>query len=279
MNYFVDVTVVLALIGLGFICVYLFKRFFFPDMKNAMAGVIFLCPAIFMAIKAGVISELSGAGYGVKFRHVQTQNVLADISQKKIKTLTFTGLDTSGEDSSLELAHFWGACTDFIVFSPDVFGENSPNGSIEVGVTRLAFVIHSSIVCGKFQGVVFVDKDKRYIGSFSKDSAIELNVLAEEKSEIDSQSDHGEPVDLTFIYKGTIKQLDFNGIAQNPRERIASGEGFSAVLGVNATTENILEKFQNEEVDFIVVTNAYGRVQGIITRKGFSNFIFSEMIK
>jgi hypothetical protein len=255
----------LLVILAGAVGAYAFKTFIKSDVGDGLLGSLIFAPALVIWLTGQNISEFSA--YGITAKINATIQSKASSLNDKIKTLVINA--SSVDDPTFEKSATFELCADFIAFRPE---HVPPEGADrDRYIFNLTYTIRTSISCGRFVGAVVLDKDDRYLGSFSKSFFSEASALWASWSPLTG--------DKASIAKRILSTTVFGAALIYPKERVATIEGFVAAISVDATVATAYARLGELNVDFLVLTTPIGKYQGIVTRRSVIEKIVAGLIQ
>lgn len=251
----------------------LFFRFYMNIKlsEQSILAVTFLPTLLVWA--DGRISEFNAFGIGAKFNPIAEKKIEILFSDQGInvymtKSEALRRIDASYERLS-QGAYFQG-CHDFIFVRPSMV----PKSEHDFSRHALAFAqtIVASSACGRFVGVIVLDEDNRYLGSYDKGFFYELGSLwaLADPSQVTAAAEVWQRISSYTVAGAAIKYPDV---------RLKSGEGFIAAVSEATTVKDFLKEFQRSGANFIVVTDAYGKLQGIIQHRQFIDLLILNLMQ
>lgn len=221
----------------------------------------------------GRISEINAFGVSAKFNQIAEKKIEALVSGQDIdvyvtKAEALKRIDATQQ--SLSRGAFFEGCHDFI------FVRSSQIPSTEDSLSRYAVAfaetVVSSTACGHFTGVVVVDEENRYIGSFDKEFFYQFGSLW-------TLADTTKTIESAEVWKRISNFTVAGASIKYPDIRLKNGEGFKAAISETATVEYALKEFKKSDASFMVVTDAYGKLQGVIRHRQFIDLLLLNIIQ
>jgi CBS domain len=250
--------ILLILVGLisAFVVLLLLNRYIKRNIGDAaLAAIVVTIPLIFWGT-SGRISEISGLGVTAKFADVARIRINAgDLQIKRVSII-----EAPGEGS--EHAAMFEVCSPIIAMRSDEKPSDMNERYRNVYVFTKA--IAASLNCGKLKGVVVLDSQKRYLGSFEPSFFAEsagLWTLMRPDQSLD------KPLDRLEQGKLIAANTTFGTAILYPEVRVkVDGEGFEATIRENASLEEAIEALHLVRRPFLAITDGLGRFKGIVTR-------------
>ena len=246
-------TLLLIVVGSIFVGV-LIRKYIKPDTSNGLLGAVFFVPALLYWVADKSPSELSGFGFSAKFE---------DVAAKPVESLLTSVGDTTippppSPDSSFALSSLLEDCSKYYVVRPHLV-PNHDTAAFAPYIVNLTYSIRSSIACDSFIGLVILDENDHYIGSYDRDFFAEsLSLWA--------AFDSDKPIDAKMLANRIQSSTIFGAALRFPKERIQQHEGYVGAINEDASLGDAFALFQGMHGTFLVVTDVLGKFKGIITR-------------
>ena len=255
----------LVIILVGVIFAALIRLFVKKDLGDALFASITFAPALIFWIHDKDISELTGFGLSAKFASEAKKEVSsADID---IKDLAIFSL--SADDPNFARAAFFEACADYFVIRPSKVPKE-PSALVD-HIVFTSSAIKSSLACGRLIGVIVLDDNDRYLGSYDK------GFFAESLS-IWAVPDGADQIEKEVLSARIMRTTIFGAALRFPDKRITPGEGFVAAINENSTIDMAFNEFQETGASFLVVTDATGRFRGILSYRNVIQTLLSVLL-
>ena len=239
------------------------RRLAKPDLsETALLAFIFGIPILGLAASGG-LAEFSGGGFAAKFRDISLTPVHR-ISRPIDNTLIVTPPKAS-ELAGTKIEANFGICRPLIVLRVGDKSEKIQDSF----VSYLAVVINTSISCGNFIGVVILDNDGHYLGSFSKDFFHEAGAIWAISIENRSAEEIAQ-----FMLSRTV----FAAALAYPDVRMKTGEGQNVSVREDISIAKAYERMRDKKFPFAAIINEDGRVTGVVTMEDVRNALLSTLI-
>ena len=269
----------LGLVVVSIIAATLFTLYVKNDANNTLLLAIILAPAFFYWLGDKVPVEFGMGQFRAKFDKAlerPTQTVLGDkIDSSAILSLS----DQVGhltESFRRATAPPEGTCLDYLVLRPSLVPQ-FPNPEYNRYMVYATHSIRNAIACGKLVGVVVVDDDEKYLGSYDsnffaeslsswgvfKSNRLATGMTEKEFAEV-----------ATLIESNTI----FGAALRYPDRRIREGEGYFAFVRTTDSLKYAWRQFHTMAGSFVAVTDRELRFKGILTRSTIQNLVLSELV-
>ena len=257
----------LLLIVIGCIIVgSIFRIYVKKDASNTLLASIFFLPAILFWVADKTPTELAGFGFSAKFEKATTKS-LEDLS---VRAIDLVELSPSSADPNFKLASQFEQCSEYFVVRPDSIPAHGKPEFYDY-VFYSTYAIRSSIACGRFAGLVVLDQDDQYIGSYDREFFAEsLSLWA--------MWDSDNPMTRKEIAKRIEQNTIFAAALRFPDKRIRPGEGYVSAINENATLGEAFVKFQVMHGAFLVVTDVHEKFKGIITKDNVEGALLDALI-
>lgn len=245
----------LLLFGIGLAIA--IKRYVKPDVGDSLFASLIFIPAIAWMmqgmIQGLILTEVGFLGFSAKFA-AQVNQPVATLSSP---LASLTKEISPPEDSVAAMQHdaFWEACEEYLIIKTDnVPSQNPALAKYIVGATS---AIRSSLACGRLVGVIVLDQDARYEGSYDSSFFAEALSLWTVPSQTEVQQ----------VSRTILQRTLFGTALRFPKQRIRPGEGYVAAVHEGATITEALYLLDRSAGNFIVVTDAQGRLKGAASRQ------------
>lgn len=251
-----------------------FKRYIKVDAGESFLLSLIFVPALLIIIDRLPISELSGFGLQAKFSSESSREVstlIKPIQESEVLSLLET-------DPDFERAAFFEACVEYFVLRPSLVPSMSDNPSeFFQYITNSAYAIRSSIACGALSGVLVIDDDGRYIGSYeAKFFAESLAIWAAPDF---GEGEEADQVDIEDLANRLLQQTIFGAALRFPDKRIVPGEGFAAAVNGRLPLRAVLRVFDETNAPFLAVTDARGVLIGVVKYETAQRILLSALME
>ena len=246
------------------------KKYLLPGASEALIVAVVFVPPLLFFFQTGPVAKLSGFGISVERLQQQLGKGIAEISVpiSDLEAGWLAPINPDGPSFGQEAA--WESCNRFLVLrQSDVPTFNTPEFSEYV--RDATWAIRSSLVCGKLHGVIVLDEEARYVGSYNPSffsEALATWALPDVGASASS---------LTEIADRILRYTAFGAALRFPKKRIELGDGYVAALNINQTIEEAFADFRLPEVEFIAVTDARGVLKGVLTSDQINYFILQAL--
>lgn len=247
------------------VCAGLFRYYVKKDAGDALLASILFAPAMLFWIQDKAVSELAGFGLSAKFSEA-SQKAVSSVAVE-IKDLAV--FSPAANDPNIEQSAYWEVCVDYFVVRPS----RIPQAPVSLAkyIVNASYLIRTSIACGQFIGVVVLDDNDRYLGSYDRDFFAEsLSIWA--------VPDADGPIDRQALSSRIMSTTMFGASLKFPDKRIVPGEGFVAMVDENATIKSAFGVFQKTKASFLVITDATRKFKGILPYKAVSTSLLSILL-
>ena len=263
-------------------CVLTPKYTFMKPLDTLVVAIV-LVPGIFYWFEKQGLTELGIAGFHAKFEGAlekQTQTALDGLDEPIGSTLLLDDDPAALSVAQLHDRHQGpprgGACLDYLVLRPSLVPQY-PAPEFNRYMVFATHTISSSIACGKLIGVVVLDDEDKYVGSYDShffDQSLSTWSLFTKTQRLEGmtegQFDHlAELIEMNTVFGTALRY---------PRRRIKEGEGYFAFLRDTDTLRDAWKKFQTMRGTFLVVTDHELQFKGFLTRSGLRNLILQELV-
>lgn len=252
-----------AVLAVGLLAAYLFKRFIIVDANNLAAGMVFVAPILLYGIISGKVSEFSGFGISTKTTAAAMSPVI-ELSTKidSIKIL-------SPKEDDFQRAALLDACENYFIVRPSLIP--SEERAVEYYISNATYAIRSSVACGEFLGLIVLDEKDRYLGSFGKSFFYEtLASWAIPKS--------SSPISAKEFSERVLSMTIFGASLQYPVESIGPGEGVEAAINMESSLIEAFNSFRHSNIDFLVLTDEMGRFKGVVRYRDLVEEILASIL-
>ena len=256
----------LSAIAVSIVAAFMFKRFIKPDVGDTLLGSIIFIPTILIWAQSQNLSELAGFGLTAKFS-VESQKKVSSVGVDA-KELTIFSLVAN--DPNFAMAAYFESCAEYFVLRPSKVPQKDTD--LDTFVANTSHAIQRSITCGKLVGVVVLDDNDKYIGSYDKaffSEALSMWAVPDQGNLTTSKEEISKRIQRMTIFGASLRF---------PDKRIVPGEGFVAAINEDATIQTAFLKFRESDVDFLVMTNATGKFRGIIRYRDVVDSLLSILI-
>ena len=242
-----------------FVAVWFYKCIKSDATDRLIAALVFL-PALFFLVKSLQLEELTGLGISATFRGETTKSVQPLSRVTDVAEVSLTNDPSDFDPSDFRLHSTFETCADYYILRPDRIPDfRSPK--IYEHIFYATSAIGSSVACGRFLGLIVLDENGRYLGSFDKDFFIGTSSLWT-LLQVDEQivpATLGRRIDQIAVFSAALKF---------PLARIMHGEGSNQnAINQDASIGEAFIKFQESNGKFLAVTDTLGRFKGILSRR------------
>ncbi|MBO9462477.1 CBS domain-containing protein [Labrenzia sp. R5_0] len=245
----------------------LFKKFVKNDVGDTLLGAIIFLPTLLVWIQSNNISEFTGFGLSAKFNVEASKPVSA--LKIGIPELVRVTDDKASDLSDADLFAHFESCSELFVLKTSIIPKEKEK--LDKFIVDVSWAIKSSIACGKLSGVIVLDDNNRYLGTY--DDSFYLEALS-----MWSFLKVDEKTPVNTISEKILTLTIFGASLKFPDKRITAGEGFEAAINENQTLQEAFAKFQTTEADFLVVTDELGVFKGIIRYRDVVDSFLSVLI-
>ena len=243
-----------------------FRRYVKRDASNSLLATIFFLPALLYWVSDKSPSELTWLGFHAKFEAAVIEPV--DTYSVSVSDLLISSL--SSNDPDFRLAAYFEECSEYFVIRPHLTPNYDSSGFVEY-VVNSTYAIRSSLACGRFTGVVVLDRQDKYIGSYDG------SFFAESLS-IWAVLDGTTTIDKEVLANRIMGTTIFGAALRHPGQRITPGEGFHRSIRESATVGEAFTEFQEMSGSFLVVVDESKGFKGILTRDRVTDVLLNALV-
>ena len=243
-----------------------FRRYIKPDSSNSLLATLFFLPALLYWVSDKSPSELTWFGFHAKFEATVIEPV--DTYSVSIGDLLISSL--SSNDPDFRLAAYFEECSEYFVIRPHLTPEYASSGFVDY-IVNSAYAIRSSLACGRFRGVVVVDPQNRYIGSYD-------GPFFAESLSIWAVPDGTTAIDKKVLANRILTTTAFGAALRFPDKRITPGEGYHESIGETATVGEAFSRFTSMNGNFLVVIDESKSFKGILARDRVVDTLLNALV-
>ncbi|PRY26382.1 hypothetical protein CLV78_101477 [Aliiruegeria haliotis] len=242
---------------------WLFQKYVRPEAGDALMASLIFVPVLIFLVGDRKLIEVSGFGFAVKLEEAGASR-LDDVFSEQLTEDLPQDLTMASPD---ELAAYFQACERHFVIRTNLVPDWKSD-MIDPYVVYATEAIRGSLACGRLIGVIVLDEDDSYVGSY----------------------DAGffqESLSLWTIPTGTSKEAVAASIRQrtifgtalvHPTKRLTPGEGYVAAINERATLFEAFEAFEEIEGEMLVITDTLGRMKGVLDRQAVRDKILGKVV-
>jgi hypothetical protein len=259
-----DIFTALTLILAGFLLVWIsqFAKLEFGDLPKT---AIILAPLILYLLVTGKVSEFEGLGWKAKFREVVTENV---VDTARASDLMISNPEANKPNFFREA--FWLSCRPYYVLT-DRTAKSAKDELDQEAVINVATAIRSSIICGRFEGVVIVGDDEKPVGFFQLAQFLEILRIPL------VTYNNANPPSAESVYN-QIMSSELGVVLSNPVIRAKSNEAEHLSVSSNADIQKVYKSLVASDANVAMITDRLGRFDGIITRRALEGRIIEKLL-
>lgn len=256
----------------------LFVLYVKKDANDTLLVAIIVAPALFFWLGDRVPVEFGTGRFYAKFDtalRTPTQSVLEEeVASSAILSLPDRIVQlTAGIRRGT--APSAGTCLDYLFLQPSLVPEY-PDPEYNRYVVYATHSIRSAIACGKLVGVVVLDKDGKYLGSYDSSFFAEsLSSWAVFKS--DHLADGMTEKELAKLAELIESNTIFGTALRYPDKRIREGEGYFAFVKTTDPLRSAWQEFQRVGGAFLAVTDHDLRFKGVLTRSRIRDLVLRQL--
>lgn len=262
--------IVIVIVFFGVVMGMVFIKLIKPTATDALVAAIMFLPAILYLVQSYDLAEFSVFGTTGKFERRLEKKISSVISNEKPGVDELAIYSVSANKSDFDKISTFEICENYLVMRPEKVPKNAEEKDDYVNKVTLA--IKASLTCGKLVGVVVLDKDNGYIGSYEAGFFGEALALW-------AVPNPGEiPAPKKLVAESISGLTSFGAAILHPKERITPGEGFVAAINKDSQVGDAFLKFQNEKVSFLVITDELGKFTGVLPYKSVVDYILNDQL-
>ena len=246
--------ILLLIVAASIIVGSLLCKFVKPGISNGLLAAIFFVPALLYWVSEKSLSEISGYGFNAKFDDAAAmpiESLLPKVGDAAIASLL-------PSDPLFKLASFFEACSKYFVVRPHLIPEYGAD-TFAAYIVNSTNAIRSSLACDQFVGLVVLDENDHYIGSYDRGFFAEALSLW-------AVSNSNQPMDKELLASRIQSSTIFGAALRFPKLRIREFEGYVGAINEESTLNEAFAAFQVMHGSFLTVTDELGKFKGIVTR-------------
>lgn len=231
----------------------LFRYLVRPQVGDALLAGLIFGPAVLYWVEDKDLTALGGFGFTATFADAAGQSVGATFGES-VEGVVIQSL--AAGDPEFALSAWFEACTDYFVLRPGHVAGLDAAG-LDRHMVNSTVAIGSSLACGRLAGVIVLDDEGHYLGTYDAGffaEALALWVAERAETDIAAMAD--------WIEQRTI----FGAALKFPDKRIVPGEGYRAAINEAATLVDAFGAFGAMPGDILVVTDEFGGFRGLLRR-------------
>lgn len=158
---------------------------------------------------------------------------------------------------------FWEQCARFFVLQTPA-DDQPPGAAIRPNLAAAA--VRSSMLCGKFSGMLIIDAKGRYIGAFDRSLFLEsVPIVAGWKN----------AADMSIVQSA---ETAFGDLLSQPEKSIKQGLGFDLAINQDQTLADAFNAFRSHDIRFMPITDEPGRLVGAISRRTVTENLLAGLL-
>lgn len=257
---------ILGTVPFGLLAWVLLRRYVKSDLSESSL-IAFIFGGLFVALGlSGSLAEFSGFGLSVKMR--QASAIPVSELTKPIKYTATDGTAYISDENILRRDAMMEACNEYIV----IRAESDGNIYSDAAVAYLAYKIRTSLLCGKFLGLIVLDDKKHFVGSFEArffNEAVAMWTIGATLSIVNGDENaitSPAPPSAEFLGKQIQYRTIFGAALKHPAARISAGEGNRIQIHKLMKIKDALPILSEKQVQFAAVVDETGAFIGVVSR-------------
>jgi CBS domain-containing protein len=254
-----------ALLAAGVGVVWVAKRLNI-ELGEASKTAVVLLPLLLFLVLSDKVTEFEGLGWKAKFRDAVKERV---VDTARASDLMISSPEANKPNFYQEA--YWLACRPYYVLTNTT--AKLPNDTDKLNqqaVIDIAVAIRSSILCGRFVGVIVVDDGGKPVGLFRPDLFLEI-------LRIPLVTWGPSATKATNVFE-QIAGTELGVVLKDPVIRAESDDAERVIVAANADLETAYKALIEKNARAAMISDRFGRFDGIITRSAIEGRIIQKLL-
>lgn len=162
-------------------------------------------------------------------------------------------------------------CSQYVLYDNE--GIDLEDEQLFYKINDINSLIRKSILCGQFKGLIVVDKQGAFIGTFDRDYFLESVIYW------DSYPQFAERDQINQKLSWLRKHVHYAPALMYPQNMLDQNEGSTLFLQESATVQSAIETLLNTNVRFAPILNDRKQVVGILSKERIIDQLFREFLR